>query len=76
MKLESWIRWLRRGTEAPDEFDQEPRLSATLIKDLATQRRQILVSYVASDPTIALDLTIFLMAQNIVIPSGYIREVA
>ncbi|WP_010188937.1 ParB/RepB/Spo0J family partition protein [Sphingomonas sp. PAMC 26605] len=46
--------------------EQGPKLSATLIDELATQRRQILVAHVASDPGLALDLTIFLMAQNVV----------
>lgn len=46
--------------------DQGPRLSGTLIDELATQRRQILVAHIASDPAMALDLTIFLMAQNVV----------
>jgi ParB family chromosome partitioning protein len=56
------------------DAEQSPKLSATLIDELATQRRQILVAHLASDPTIALDLTIFLMAQNIVFDSSYIRD--
>ncbi len=43
--------------------DAGPKLSATLIDELATQRRQLVV-HIASDPEPALDLTIFLMAQN------------
>jgi ParB family chromosome partitioning protein len=48
------------------DSEQGPKLSATLIDELATQRRQILVAHLASDPGLALDLTIFLMAQNVV----------
>ena len=54
--------------------DPSPRLSATLIEELATQRRQILVAHVASDPMIALDLTIFLMAQSLVFTTSYVRD--
>ncbi|MET3828101.1 ParB family chromosome partitioning protein [Sphingomonas sp. PvP055] len=52
--------------------DQGPKLSATLIDELATQRRQILAAHVASDPGLALDLTIFLMAQNVVFEQAHI----
>ena len=52
--------------------EQGPKLSATLIDELATQRRQILAVHVASDPAIALDLTIFLMAQNVVFEQAHI----
>lgn len=63
------------GTDAvPEDVDQGPRLSATLIDELATQRRQILVAHLASDPAVALDLTIFLMAQNIVFATSYVRD--
>jgi ParB family chromosome partitioning protein len=48
------------------DAEQGPKLSATLIDELATQRRQILVAHITSDPGLALDLTIFLMAQNVV----------
>ena len=57
-----------------DEADHGPRLSATLVDELATQRRQILVAHVASDPAVALDLTIFLMAQDVVFATSYIRD--
>ncbi|KRB93240.1 ParB/RepB/Spo0J family partition protein [Sphingomonas sp. Root720] len=57
-----------------DEMDHGPKLSATLVDELATQRRQILVAHIASDPAVALDLTIFLMAQDVVLASSYIRD--
>ena len=57
-----------------EEADQGPKLSATLIDELATQRRQILVAHLASDPAVALDLTIFLMAQDVVFANSYIRD--
>lgn len=63
------------GTGAGDgdgDTDQGPKLSATLIDELATQRRQILVAHIASDPAMALDLTIFLMAQNVVFEQSHI----
>ncbi len=62
------------GTGGNDEVDHGPRYSAALIDELATQRRQILVAHVASDPGIALDLTIFLMAQDLAFASSYIRD--
>ncbi|MCP8892908.1 ParB/RepB/Spo0J family partition protein [Sphingomonas faeni] len=52
--------------------EQGRTLSATLIDELATQRRQILVAHIASDPAMALDLTIFLMAQNVVFEQAHI----
>jgi len=52
--------------------EQGPKLSATLIDELATQRRQILVAHVTSDPAMALDLTIFLMAQNVVFEQAHV----
>ena len=57
-----------------DERDYGPKLSATLVDELATQRRQILVAHIASDPAVALDLTIFLMAQDVVFANSYIRD--
>ena len=54
------------GEDGEGDTEQGPKLSATLIDELATQRRQILVAHIASDPAMALDLTIFLMAQNVV----------
>ncbi len=52
--------------------EQGAKLSATLIDELATQRRQILVAHLASDPAMALDLTIFLMAQDAVFAQSHI----
>ncbi len=54
------------------DADHGPKLSATLIDELATQRRQILVAHIASDPAMALDLTIFLMAQNVVFEASHV----
>ncbi|GHH25822.1 DNA-binding protein [Sphingomonas glacialis] len=54
------------------DAEQGPKLSATLIDELATQRRQILAAHVTSDPGLALDLTIFLMAQNVVFEQAHI----
>ncbi|MEG8058517.1 hypothetical protein QP150_19295 [Sphingomonas sp. 22L2VL55-3] len=54
------------------DADQGRKLSATLIDELATQRRQILVAHIASDPGLALDLTIFLMAQNVVFEQAHV----
>ena len=54
------------------DAEQGRKLSATLIDELATQRRQILAAHVASDPGLALDLTIFLMAQNVVFEQAHI----
>ncbi len=62
------------GNDGDGDVDQGPKLSATLIDELATQRRQILVAHLASDPAVALDLTIFLMAQNIVFANNYVRD--
>jgi ParB family chromosome partitioning protein len=54
------------------DAEQGRKLSATLIDELATQRRQILVAHIASDPAMGLDLTIFLMAQNVVFEQAHI----
>ena len=59
---------------AADEADHGPRYSAALVDELATQRRMILVAHLASDPAVALDLTIFLMAQDLAFTSSYIRD--
>jgi ParB family chromosome partitioning protein len=60
------------GDGDANDAEQGPKLSATLIDELATQRRQILVAHIASDPAMALDLTIFLMAQNVVFEQAHI----
>lgn len=60
------------GDNDAGDAEQGPKLSATLIDELATQRRQILVAHIASDPAMALDLTIFLMAQNVVFEQAHI----
>lgn len=57
-----------------DVVEQGVKLSATLVDELATQRRQILVAHLASDPALALDLTIFLMAQDAVFANNYVRS--
>src|SRR3546814_10827785 len=57
-----------------DDVDRGPKLSATLIDELATQRRQILAAHVASDPSLALDLAIFLMANRVVYHASYVRD--
>ena len=57
-----------------DGVEHGSKFSATLIDELATQRRQILVAHLASDPAVALDLTIFLMAQDVVFANSYIRD--
>jgi ParB family transcriptional regulator, chromosome partitioning protein len=62
------------GDDGGGDIDHGPKLSATLIDELATQRRQILVAHIASDPALALDLTIFLMAQNVVFEQNYVRN--
>lgn len=62
------------GDDGAGDVDHGPKLSATLIDELATQRRQILVAHIASDPAMALDLTIFLMAQNVVFEQNYVRN--
>ena len=62
------------GDDGAGDIDHGPKLSATLIDELATQRRQILVAHIASDPAMALDLTIFLMAQNVVFEQNYVRN--
>ncbi|MCB2080892.1 MAG: chromosome partitioning protein ParB, partial [Novosphingobium sp.] len=48
------------------ETDHGPKLSAILVDELATQRRQILAAHLGNDPALALNLTLFLMAQAIV----------
>ena len=60
------------GDRDAGDAEQGPKLSATLVDELATQRRQILVAHIASDPGLALDLTIFLMAQNVVFEQAHI----
>src|SRR3546814_840849 len=60
--------------EAPSGKVAASRLSATLVDELATQRRQILAAHVASDAGFALDLTIFLMAHRTVFASSYVRD--
>ena len=64
------------GAAGPDDDEtvQGPKLSATLTDELATQRRQILVAHLATDPAMALDLTIFLMAQKIVHAHSYLQD--
>lgn len=62
------------GDGGGGDIDHGPKLSATLIDELATQRRQILVAHIASDAELALDLTIFLMAQNVVFEQNYVRN--
>ena len=57
-----------------DDVNLGSKLSATLVDELATQRRQILVAHLASDPAVALDLAIFLMAQDVVFANSYIRD--
>ncbi len=61
-------------SETPSGKAAASRLSATLVDELATQRRQILAAHVASDAGFALDLTIFLMAHRTVFASGYVRD--
>ncbi|MEO5599083.1 MAG: ParB/RepB/Spo0J family partition protein [Novosphingobium sp.] len=56
------------------EVDHGPKMSAALTDELATQRRQILVAHLASDPSLALDLSIFLMAQKIVYPHARLED--
>ena len=60
--------------EAPSGKVAASRLSAMLVDELATQRRQILAAHVASDAGFALDLTIFLMAHRTVFASSYVRD--
>jgi ParB family chromosome partitioning protein len=56
------------------EIDHGPKMSAALIDELSTQRRQILVAHLATDPGLALDLSIFLMAQKIVYPHAFLED--
>jgi ParB family transcriptional regulator, chromosome partitioning protein len=58
----------------PEGKANAARLSATLIDELATQRRQILSAHVASDASFALDLAIFFMAHRTVFAGGYVRD--
>ncbi|MCP1471920.1 ParB family chromosome partitioning protein [Sphingobium sp. OAS761] len=72
-------RAIRQPGEASDPGKPEgkanaARLSATLIDELATQRRQILSAHVASDASFALDLAIFFMAHRTVFAGGYVRD--
>jgi ParB family transcriptional regulator, chromosome partitioning protein len=62
------------GGKGDDVAAPGAKFSATLVDELATQRRQILVAHLASDPALALDLTIFLMAQKVVFESSYVRD--
>lgn len=62
------------GADGDIGVDRGPKLSGTLIDELATQRRQILVAHIASDAALALDLTIFLMAQNVVFAHSHIPD--
>ncbi|WCT75775.1 ParB/RepB/Spo0J family partition protein (plasmid) [Sphingomonas naphthae] len=62
------------GGGADEVVEQGVKLSATLVDELATQRRQILVAHLASDPALALDLTIFLMAQDAIFANNYVRN--
>lgn len=57
-----------------EEADVGVKLSQALTDELATQRRQILVAHVASDPALALDLAIFMMAQKITFPSSFLQD--
>lgn len=60
------------GSEPAPE--NAPRFSATLVDELATQRRQILTAHLGSDPALAIDLAIFLMAQKIVYRFNYMND--
>lgn len=60
------------GDGAAGAAEQGAKLSATLTDELAIQRRQILVAHLASDPGLALDLAIFLMAQDLVFAQSHI----
>ena len=62
------------GGDPDTDVDRGPKLSGTLIDELATQRRQILVAHIASDAGLALDLTIFLMAQNVVFAHSHVPD--
>src|SRR3546814_7509018 len=46
------------GDDGAGDIDHGPKLSATLIDEPATQRRQKLVAHIASNPAMALDLPI------------------
>jgi ParB family transcriptional regulator, chromosome partitioning protein len=60
--------------ETPSDKGAPARLSATLVDELATQRRQILAAHVGSDAGFALDLAIFLMAHRAVFAGSYVRD--
>ena len=55
----------------PAETDKPAALSQRLVEELAMQRRDILAAHVAADPDFALDLAIFLMADQ---QTGYRSE--
>lgn len=58
--------------DADDLPDTGVKYSVTLMDELATRRCQILAAHVANDPALALDLSIFLIADRIVYPSACI----
>lgn len=60
--------------DGDDTVEVGVRLSATLVDELATQRRQILVAHIANDQPLALDLAIFLMAIEVVFANSYVRD--
>ena len=50
------------GDDLPASLDERPQpLSRALVDELAIQRRDVLAVHVAADPSLALDLAIFLM---------------
>jgi ParB family chromosome partitioning protein len=60
------------GTDpAAEKPSKKPKLSQRLVNELAIQRRDILAVHLAADPTLALDLAIFLMVDR---DSGYSFE--
>lgn len=63
---------LRHGRDG--DADKATKRSDTLIDELPTQRRQILVAHLTSDPAMPLDLTILLMAQNVVFTDSHIAD--
>jgi ParB family chromosome partitioning protein len=56
---------------AAEKPSKKPKLSQRLVNELAIQRRDILAVHLAADPTLALDLAIFLMVDR---DSGYSFE--
>ncbi|MDY7524266.1 ParB/RepB/Spo0J family partition protein [Sphingomonas sp. 10B4] len=62
------------GGNGDDAVETGVRYSATLVDELAIQRRQILSAHLANDPTLALDLAIFLMANGVVYATSYVRS--